>query len=114
MILNYRLYQETLFKNFFLKDNRKNAFLIYSNQEYYCRLFRKVCFWIRPLSFIQTSKNVLIIETMHMCACANDCWKCVNSKCLRVIMLLYASAYILESSKKKNVIKENIYDEVRF
>ena len=29
-------------------------------------------------------------------------------------MLSYASAYILESSKKKNIIKENIYDGVRF
>ena len=47
-------------------------FLIYSNQEYYCRLFRQVCFCICPLSFIQTSKNVLIIGTMHMCACANN------------------------------------------
>ena len=29
-------------------------------------------------------------------------------------MLLYASAYILETSRKRNVIKENIYDGVRF
>ena len=26
MILNYRLYQETSFKNFFLKDNKKARF----------------------------------------------------------------------------------------
>ena len=29
-------------------------------------------------------------------------------------MLLYASTYILETSRKRNVIKENIYDGVRF
>ena len=29
-------------------------------------------------------------------------------------MLLYASTYILETSRKRNVIKENVYDEVRF
>ena len=49
-----------------------------------------------------------------MYACANNYWKCVNSKCLRGIVLLYASAYILESSRKRNVIKEKIYDGVRF
>ena len=47
-----------------------------------------------------------------MCPCANNYWKSVSSKCLRVIMLLYASTYILEYSRKKNIIKENIYDEV--
>ena len=29
-------------------------------------------------------------------------------------MLLYASTYILETSRKRNVIKENVYDGVRF
>ena len=29
-------------------------------------------------------------------------------------MLLYASTYVLETSRKRNVIKENIYDGVRF
>ena len=29
-------------------------------------------------------------------------------------MLLYVSTYILETSRKRNVIKENIYDGVRF
>ena len=33
---------------------------------------------------------------------------------LHVIMLLYALAYILESSRKRNIIQENIYDGVRF
>ena len=27
-------------------------------------------------------------------------------------MLLYTSAYVSESSRKRNIIKENIYDEV--
>ena len=49
-----------------------------------------------------------------MCTCANNYWKYVNSKCLLVIMLLNASAYILEFSRKRNIIKENIYDAVRF
>ena len=115
MILNYRLYQETLFKNFFFsRIIEKNAFVIYSNKEYYCRLFRKVCFCICPSSFIQTSINVLIMGNMHMCACANNYCKCVNSKCLRVIMLLFASVYILQSSRRRNLIKKNIYDGVRF
>ena len=92
MILNYWLYQETSLQNFFPKDNYKKALLIYSNQEYYCRLFWKVCFCICPLNFIQTSKSVLIIGTMHMSTCANNYWKCVNSNVLHVIMLLYTSA----------------------
>ena len=54
------------------------------------------------------------IGNMHMCACANSYWKCANSKCLRVIMLLYALAYILVFSRKRNIIKENIYGGVRF
>ena len=29
-------------------------------------------------------------------------------------MLLYPSAYVLESSRKKNLTKENIYDGVHF
>ena len=87
-ILNSRLYLETSFKDFsFLKDNKRNALLIYSNQEYCCRLLRKVCSCIRPLSFIQTSKNVLIIETMRMCVHARNYWKCVNSK--RLCIELY-------------------------
>ena len=49
-----------------------------------------------------------------MRACANRYWKYVNSKCLRVIILLYASAYILEFSRKRNVIKKNLYDGARF
>ena len=49
-----------------------------------------------------------------MCVCANSYWKCVNGKCLPVIMLSNTSAFILEFSRKKNVIKENIYDGVRF
>ena len=49
-----------------------------------------------------------------MCPCANNYWKSVSSKCLRVIMLLYASTYILGYSRKKNIIKENIYDGVGF
>ena len=49
-----------------------------------------------------------------MFACANNYWKCVNSKCLLVIMLLNASEYSLEFSRKRNIIKENIYDVVRF
>ena len=49
-----------------------------------------------------------------MCACDNNYWKRLNSKYLRVITLLYASVYILGSTRKRNVIKENIYDEVRF
>ena len=47
-----------------------------------------------------------------MCACANNNWKCVNSECLRVIMILNALTYILEFSRKGNIIKENIYDGV--
>ena len=58
-----------------------------------------------PLSFIQISKSVLIIGIMHMCACTNSYWKYVNRKCLHVIKLLYALAYILESSRKKNIIQ---------
>ena len=50
------------------------------------------------------------MRIMHMCACANNYSKCVNGKRLRVIILLYASSYILESSRKKNKIKENIYN----
>ena len=35
--------EKTQLRTFFLKDNwKKNTFLIYSGQEYYCRLFRKV------------------------------------------------------------------------
>ena len=49
-----------------------------------------------------------------MCACADNYWKCVNNKRLRVIMLFYASTYISEFSRKRNIIKENIYDAVRF
>ena len=85
-----------------------NAFLICSNQEYYCRLFWKVCFCICPLSFFQTSKSVLIIEAMQICTFVYNYWKCVNSKSLRVIMLLYASAYILEFSRKRNIIKTSM------
>ena len=40
---------------------KKNTFLVYSHQEYYCCLFRKVYFYICPVSFIKTSKIVLII-----------------------------------------------------
>ena len=61
----------------------ENTFSIYRN---YCRLFRKFCFCICPLSFIQRSKILLITETIRMCACANNYWKCVNNKCLRVFM----------------------------
>ena len=99
---------------FFSRITEKNALLIYINQEYYCRLFRKVCFCICPLSFIQTCKSVLFIGTMYMYACANNYWKCVSSKCLRVIMLLNTLAYILEFSRKRNIMKENIYEGVRF
>ena len=49
---------------------------------------------------------------MH--TCANNYWKYVNSNCLHVIMLLNAYAYILEFSRKRNIIKENIYDGVHF
>ena len=55
---------------------------------------------------------MLIIGNMHMCTCANNYWKCVNSKCLHVIMLLNALAYILEFSRKRNIIKEKIYDRL--
>ena len=96
-------------RTFFSKIVEKNAFL-----KYYCHLFREVCFCMCPLIFIQTSKGVLIIGTMHMCVCANNYWKCVNSKCLRIIKPLYASAYILKFSRKRNKIKWNIYDGVRF
>ena len=98
MILNHRLYQET-FKNFFLRDHRK-----------------KRVFNIRYLRILLPSfseKMCLITGTMHSCACANSYWKCVKSKCLRVGMLLYASAYILQYSTKKNIINENIYDGER-
>ena len=56
---------------------------------------------------------MLITGIMHTCTCANNYWKWVNSKCLRVVMLLYPSAYILESSTKKNIINVNIYDVER-
>ena len=46
-------------------------FLINNNQEYYCRLFRTVCFCICLLSFIQIFKIVLLITgTMRMWACS--------------------------------------------
>ena len=48
---------------------------------------------------------MLIRGTMRMCACTNNYRKCVNSKYL---------AYILEFSKKRTIIKENIYDGVHF
>ena len=97
--LDYGFRLSTLSRNFieellFLLIIEKNGFVIYSNQECYCRLFRKICFCIRPLSFIQPSKNVLIRGTMHMCACANNYRKSGNSKCLCVIMLLYASSLL--------------------
>ena len=105
VILNYHLYQEISFTNFFFsRIIEQNEFLICSKREHYCRLFRKVYFCTRPLTFIQISKSVLIIGTMHIYACDNNYGKCVNSKCLRVIMLLYASACILEFSKKRNII----------
>ena len=78
---------------------------MYSNKEYYCRLFSESLFLHMSFKFHSN------IGTMHMCAPANTYSKFVNSKCLRVIMLLYASAYITEFSRKKN---ENIYDGVRF
>ena len=53
-------------------------FLIYSNQEYNCRLSRKVYFCISPLSYIQTSKIVLITVIMSKSTCANNYRKCVN------------------------------------
>ena len=81
-------------------------FLIDSNQEYYCRLFCKVCFCICPLSFIQTSKRVLIIATTQMCACANNYWKCVHSICLCAIMLSNALVYILEFSEREIWLKK--------
>ena len=49
-----------------------------------------------------------------MCACANNYWKRGNSKYLCEIMPLNASAYILEFSRKRKIIKENMYDRVRF
>ena len=67
-------------------------------------LFGKVCFCICPLSFIQISISVLIMGAMHICAFANNYSKCVKSK---------YSAYFLEFSRKRNTIKENIYDGVR-
>ena len=66
---------------------QKITVLIYIHQEYFCRLLRKVCFCICPLSFIQISKNVLIKGTMRMWTYANNHKKCVN-KCMRVLMLL--------------------------
>ena len=66
--------------------------------------------FVFPLSLIETSNNLLIIGIMHMCTFANNYSNCVNSKCFRVIMLLVAAAYILEYSRKRNVIKRNIYD----
>ena len=64
MILNYRLYRETSFKNiFFSRITEKTRF--YSHQEYYCCLFRKVCFYICPLR-IQWS------TVAHMCSRKNS------------------------------------------
>ena len=57
---------------------------------------------------------MLVIRTMHMCACANNCWRRGNSKYLHVIMMLYASPYISKSSRKRNISKENNYDEGEF
>ena len=57
---------------------------------------------------------MLIIGTMYMFVCSDNYWKRVNINCLPVIMLLNASAYILEFSRKINIIKENICDGVGF
>ena len=91
-------------RTFFLRTTEKNAFLIHINQEYYCRLFRKVRVYIRPLSFIQKSKNVL----QELCVCA------LELIIIEIVLTANASAYILESSRKRNIIKENIYDEGAF
>ena len=82
MVLNYRLYQEISFKNCILKDNwKKNMFLVYSNQEYLLSFSESL--------FLHTSLK------FHLYLLATDA--CVCNKCLHVIMLLYASAYVLES-----------------
>ena len=44
-----------------------------------------------------------------MCAFTNNCWKCVNSKYLRIIMLLYAWEYILEPSRERSIIKKHLW-----
>ena len=59
--------ESPILRTFFSKIIEKNTFLIYSNQEYYCRLFRKVCFCKCPLTFKhQTSKIVLVTGPMRM------------------------------------------------
>ena len=75
--------------------------LIYSNQDF----FGKFVFAYILLSFIQTSKSMLITGTIHTCNCTNNYWKCGKSKYL---------AYILECFGKRNIIKENIYNGVHF
>ena len=57
------------------------------------------------LTFIETSKIVLIIGTLRICACAKNYWKCVNNKCLRVLMLLCFCIYF-RVSLKQNIILE--------
>ena len=100
MILNYRPYRETSFKNLFIKGNwKKSIFLTYGNLEYYCCIFRKVCYCICPLNFIQTSKLDLITWTIRICVCANIYWKCVNNKCLRVFTL-FSPSPVTESCQK--------------
>ena len=72
-------------------NERKNTFLICSNQEYYWCYFRNNCFWICPSNFIETTKFILVTGTG--CMCTNNYWKYVNNKCLRELMLLYFGMY---------------------
>ena len=48
------------------KKKKKITISIYCNQKYNRRLFRKVCFCMCPLSFIQPFKIVLITGAMRM------------------------------------------------
>ena len=59
------------------------------------------------LRFIETSTIVLIIGTMRICTCANNYWKCVNNKCLRVLILLCFCIYFTVSLKE-NIILETL------
>ena len=102
MVLNYQFYWQTSLRNFLLRNFffskliEKITILIYSNQEYYCHLFQKVCLHICPLSFIQTYKIMSITGSKHMWACVNNYWKYVCG-CL----CYCAAAYTLEFSRKK-------------
>ena len=106
MILTYQLYQKTSFKIFFCSR------IIEKERVFNIRLPRILLPSFLESLFLHVSfkfhSNIwkrVIIGTMLICACANNYWKSVNGKYL---------AYILEYSKKRNIIKGNIYDGVHF